>query len=85
MTIIKRRKLKWYGQVSRSSGLAKTILQRHGERGKKTDRKRGGKTASRNGQAWSSPSPRRAVENRKTEDTDCGVIFVFSTTPAVKG
>ena len=27
MTIIKRRKLKWYGHVSHSSGLAKTILQ----------------------------------------------------------
>ena len=27
MTIIKRRKLQWYGHVSRSSGLAKTILQ----------------------------------------------------------
>ena len=27
MTIVKRRKLQWYGHVSRSSGLAKTILQ----------------------------------------------------------
>ena len=27
LTIVKRRKLQWYGQVSRSSGLAKTILQ----------------------------------------------------------
>ena len=36
LTIIKRRKLQWYGHVSRSSGLAKTILQRHTERGKKT-------------------------------------------------
>ena len=27
LTIIKRRKLQWYGHVSRSSGLAKTILQ----------------------------------------------------------
>ena len=26
LTIVKRRKLKWYGHVSRSSGLAKTIL-----------------------------------------------------------
>ena len=26
-TIVKRRKLKWYGHVSRSSGLAKAILQ----------------------------------------------------------
>ena len=27
LTIVKRRKLLWYGHVSRSSGLAKTILQ----------------------------------------------------------
>ena len=27
LTIVKRRKLKWYGHVSRSSSLAKTILQ----------------------------------------------------------
>ena len=26
-TIVKRRKLQWYGHVSRSSGLVKTILQ----------------------------------------------------------
>ena len=36
LTIIKRLKLQWYGHVSCSSGLAKTILQRHSERGKKT-------------------------------------------------
>ena len=27
LTIVKRCKLQWYGRVSRSSGLAKTILQ----------------------------------------------------------
>ena len=27
LTVIKRRKLQWYGHVSRSAGLAKTILQ----------------------------------------------------------
>ena len=27
LMIVKRRKLQWYGHVSRSSGLAKTILQ----------------------------------------------------------
>ena len=27
LTIVKRRKLQWYGHVSRSSGLAKTLLQ----------------------------------------------------------
>ena len=33
---IKRHKLKWYGHISRSSGLAETVLQGHSERGKKT-------------------------------------------------
>ena len=27
LTIVKKRKLQWYGHVSRSSGLAKTILK----------------------------------------------------------
>ena len=61
LPIVKRRKLHWYGHVSRSSGLAKTNhLARHSERGEedKADRGRGGKTTSGNGQAWSSPSPR---------------------------
>ena len=35
LTIVKRRKLQWYGHVSRSSGLAKTILQGTVEGGRK--------------------------------------------------
>ena len=27
LTMVKKRKLRWYGQISRSSGMAKTILQ----------------------------------------------------------
>ena len=59
LTIVKRRKLQWYGHVSRSSDLAKTILQGtvKGEEDK-ADNGRGGKTTSGNGQAWSSASPR---------------------------
>ena len=34
LTIAKRRKLQWYGHVSRSSGLAKTILQGTVKRGR---------------------------------------------------
>ena len=33
LTMLKRSKLQWYGHVSRSSGLAKTIFARHSERG----------------------------------------------------
>ena len=60
LTIVKRRKLKWYGHISISSGLANSSCktQWKGEEDK-ADRKRGGKTTSGNGQAWSSPSPRR--------------------------
>ena len=36
LTVVKRRKLQWYGHVSRSSGLAQTHPARHIERGKKT-------------------------------------------------
>ena len=59
LTIVKRHTLQWYGHVSRSSDLSKTILQGTVKGGKdKADRRRGGKTTYRNGQAWSLPSPR---------------------------
>ena len=59
LTIVKRRKLQWFGHVSRSSGLAKTILQGTVKGGRsKADRGRSGKTTLGNGQAWSSASPR---------------------------
>ena len=59
LTIVKRRKLQWYGHVSRSSGLAKTILQGTVKGG----RRQGGQRNRwedniRNEQAWSSASPR---------------------------
>ena len=59
LTIVKRHKLQWYGHVSRSSGLAETILQGtlKGDENK-ADRGRRGKTTSGNGQAWSSAGPR---------------------------
>ena len=40
LTIVKRRKLQWYGHVSRSSGLAKTILQGTVKRGRKRGRQK---------------------------------------------
>ena len=40
VTIVKRRKLQWYGHVSRSSGLAKTILQGTVEGGRRQGRQR---------------------------------------------
>ena len=40
LTIAKRRKLQWYGHVSRSSGLAKTILQGTVKWGRRQGRQR---------------------------------------------
>ena len=46
LTLVKKRKLRWFGHVSRSSGLAKTILQGT-VKGKEAGRRRGGKTISK--------------------------------------
>ena len=40
LTIVKRRKLQWYGDVSRSIGLAKTILQGTVKGGRRQSRQR---------------------------------------------
>ena len=67
LTIVKRRKLQRCGHISRSSGLAKTILQGTVKGGRRqADRGRGGKTTSGNGQAWSSPSPSRQWKTEKS-------------------
>ena len=47
LTILKRRKLQWYGHVSRSSGLAKTILQ-----GTVTGTVKGGRRQHRHRKRW---------------------------------
>ena len=59
LTIVKRRKLQWYGHVSRSSGLAKTILQGTVKGGRSQGRQRKKwEDNLREWTAWSSPSPR---------------------------
>ena len=59
LSIVKRRKLQWYGQMSRSSGLAKTILQGTLKGGRRQGRQRKRWVDNiRDGQAWSLPSPR---------------------------
>ena len=66
MTIVKRRKLHWYGHVSRSLGLAKTILQ-----GTVKGRRRQGRQRKRwenNIREWTGlefGKSKRAVENRE--------------------
>ena len=85
LMIVKRRKLQWYGHVSRSSGLAKTILQGtvKGEEDM-VDKGRGGKTTG-NGQAWSRQVPEGSGEQGKVEKTGCKIIGGAPTTLAVKG
>ena len=66
LTIVKRRKLQWYGHVSRSSGLAKTILQGTVEGGRRHGRQR--KRWEDNIREWTGlefAKSQRAVENRE--------------------
>ena len=66
LTIVKRRKLQWYGHVSRSSGLAKTILQGTVKEGLRQGGQR--KRWEDNIREWTGlefGKSQRAVENRE--------------------
>ena len=65
LTIVKRRKLQWYGHVSRSSGLAKTIWQGTVKAGRRQGRQR--KRWEDNIREWTGlefAKFQRAMENR---------------------
>ena len=65
LTLVKKRKLRWFGHVSRSSGLAKTILQ--GTVNRKRKRGRQKKRWEDNIKEWTGmdfASSTRAAENR---------------------
>ena len=84
-TIAKRCKLQWYGHVSCSSGLSKTILQGTVKGGRRQGRER--KRWEDNIREWASlefAKSERAVENRKMEETGCEIICCAQTTLAVK-
>ena len=86
LTILKRHKLRWYGHVSCSSGMAKTILQ-SSDWGKKT--KLTENEVGRQHQGMNRPGvhkvPEDSGEQRKMEETGSGVICGAPLTPAVKG
>ena len=66
LIIVKRRKLQWYGHVSRSSGLAKTILRGTVKGGRRQGRHR--KRWEDNIREWTGlefAKSQRAVENRE--------------------
>ena len=87
LTILKRRKLQWYGHVSGSSGLAKTILQGTVKAGRRQGRQR--KRWEDNIREWTGlefAKSQWAVENvGKIEETGCEIICDAPTTLAVKG
>ena len=82
-----RRKLQWYGHVSRSSGLVKTILQSTVKGGGRQGRQR--RRWEKNIREWTGlefAKSQRAVENReKMKETGCGIICGTPTTLAFKG
>ena len=66
LTIVKRYRLQWYGHVSHSSGLTKTILQGTVKRGRRQGRQR--KRWEDNIREWTGlefAKSQRAVENRE--------------------
>ena len=65
LTMVKRRKLQWYGDVSRSSGLAKTILQGTVKGGRRQGRQRKKWEAIREWTGLEFTKFQRAVENRE--------------------
>ena len=87
LTIIERRKLRFHGHVSRSSGLAKTTLQGTVNGG----RRQGGqkKEVGRQHQGMDRPGvrqvPNSSGEQEKMEETSCEIICSAPTTLAVKG
>ena len=87
LTIVKRRKLQWYGHVSRSSGPVKTILQGTVKGGRRRGKQR--KRWGDNNTEWTGleiNKSQKAVENREEmEETGCEIICGAPTTLAVKG
>ena len=65
LTIAKRCKLQWYGHVSRSSGLAKTILQGTVKGGRRQGRQRKRLEDIREWTGLEFGKSQRAVENRE--------------------
>ena len=85
LTIVKRRKLQWYGHVFRSSGLAKTILQGTLKWGRRQGKQ---EEVGRQHQGMDRLGLRQVLEGSgeqgKTEETGCEIICGASTTLAVK-
>ena len=78
-----KRKLQWYGQVSRSSALTKTILQGTVKGGRRRSRQK--KRWKDNIREWIGQVSECSGEQRKMEETGCEIICGAPTSPTVKG
>ena len=87
LTIVKRRKLQWYGHVSRSSDLAKTILQGtvKGRRRQGRQRKRVGRQHQGMDRPGVRQVPEGSGEQGKMEKIGCEIICGAPMTFVVKG
>ena len=86
LVIVKRRKLQWYGHVSRSSGLAKTILQGTvigGEKTRQTEEEVG-RQHHRMDRPGLCQVPEDSGEQGKMEEIGCEIICGATTALAVK-
>ena len=82
LTIVKRRKLQWYGHVSCSSGLAKTILQGTVNRGRSPGRQRRWEENIRQWTGLAFGQSQRAVENREKRRKLVAKSFVVPQRPS---
>ena len=87
LTIVKRRKLQWYGHVSRFIRPGQNYLSKHSEGGKKTRQIE--EEVGRQHQGMDRPGvrqvPEGSGEHGKMEKTGCEIIFGAPPTIAVKG
>ena len=85
LTIVKRRNLQWYGHVSRSSSLSKTILQSTVKGGRRQGRQT--KRWEDNIREWTDLEfgKSQRAKQEKMEKTGCKIICGAPTTLAVKG
>ena len=85
LTMVKKRKLRWYGHISRSSGMAKTILQGTGARRRGRQKKRW----EDNIKKWTGMGflrcPEGSGRQERMERYCCNVICGAPTTSKVKG
>ena len=80
LSLVKKWKLRWFGRVSRSSGLAKTILHCT-VKGKRRGRQRNRwKIISETGQKWTLPATRAAENRTRWKEIVCKFICDALTT-----